>query len=347
MQNHKCAALLVLVALSALGCASAPTAPPDWLPDPKAVGSDEHGGWIEMECTTNFGKAEMHGELLAVDNERVYVLLGDAMRSIPIDSVREARLTWYDSHGGAVAGLAALGALSTVSNGVYLVITAPLWMIGGTIAAHSQFHAPVVKTPKKAWDEVRPFARFPQGLPPSFVASTPTIAATVPEPVLEPEPTPPPPLPPRTEGGTRWGFAVAGGATRYPDSDDSGLGVVIGLNVSNKWATGGLRMAVSGRDDPYNPHVPAADGESTLLDLGLLLGVRAEFGRFELAARAGPAVWGFGVEDFVDFSASFAAQGELFIYPWQNVGIGTIVAYNDNDFLDFYMVTIGIAVGPR
>jgi len=106
-------------------------------------------------------------------------------------------------------------------------------------------------------------------------------------------------------------------------------------------------MAVSGRDDPNDPRVPAATGQATIFDLGLLLGARVGFGRFELAARAGPAVWGFGVEDFVDFRPSFAAQGELFAYPWRNVGIGTVVAYNDNDLLDFYMVTVGIAVGPR
>jgi hypothetical protein len=270
------------------------------------------------------------------------------VRAIPIDSVREARVTWYDSHGGSVAGLAALGALTTISNGAFLVFTAPMWMIGGTVAAHSQYHAPVVKSPQQAWDEIRPFARFPQGLPAGFVPTAPVFAETVSEPVVEPEPPPPPP-PSRahTEGGTQWGFALGMGASRYPGTEDSGLGFVMGLNVGSKWATAGVRMAVSGRDNENSSGVAEAIGETKVLDLGLLLGARVGFGRFELAARAGPAVWGFGVGDFVDFNASFAAQGELFVYPWRSVGIGTVVAYNDNDMLDFYIVTIGIAIGPR
>jgi len=241
-----------------------------------------------------------------------------------------------------------MGALSTLSNGYLLVFTAPLWMIGGTIAAHSQYHAPIVKTPNEEWERVRPYARFPQGLPPGFVPSAPVVAQTVTEPVVEPEPPPPTPMPSRqpSEGGTQWGSAVGVGSTRFLGSNDSGLGYVVGLNVGSKWATAGVRFAATSRDE-HNPDVPAALGASTVLDLGLLLGARVGFGRFELAARAGPAVWGFKLADFLDFDASFAAQGELFVYPWRNVGIGTIVAYNDNDLLDFYIVTIGIAVGPR
>ena len=344
MRNHKYAPVLAVLALSALGCGSAPTSPPDWLPEPDDAGRSEFGGWIEVECRTPRGRTEVHGELLAVSHDRVYVLRHDGMASIPIDSVLKAELTWYDSHGGAVASLAALGTLSTLSNGFFLVFTAPLWMIGGTIATHSQYNAPVVKTQDAAWDEVRMYARFPQGLPPDFVAGTPVVA---------PEPSPPPaaslqPLPSRrhTEGGTEWGFAGGLGSTQFPGNGGSGLGYVLGMNVGSKWATAGVRFA-STTFDEYDTDFPVALDDSRLFDLGLLLGARAGFGPFELAARAGPAVWGFGLDDFLEFDVSFAAQGELFVYPWRNVGFGTIVAYNDNDFLDFYMVTLALAVGPR
>ncbi len=348
MRSRERVAILALLAALALGCASAPTSPPDWLPDPVAVGENPFGAWIEVQCGTKRGEMEIHGELLAVDRTHVYVLRPDDMRAVAIDSVREARVTWYNSHGGAVVGATVIGTFMTISNGAFLVFTAPMWMIGGTLAAHSQYHEPVLESPDRGWDEIRPFARFPQGLPPGFVPGPATVVEVVTEPVIEPEP-PPTPLPSRqhTEGGTQWGFAMGVGATSYPGTDDSGLGFVMGVNIGSKWATAGVRMAVSGRDDENSSPVAGAAGEATVLDLGLLLGVRAGFGRFELAARAGPAVWGFGVEDFVDFNASFAAQGELFVYPWRTVGIGTIVAYNDNDVLDFYQVTIGIAFGPR
>ncbi len=341
--NRSCAVILALVALSAFGCASAPTSPPDWLPDPADVGKSELGGWVEVECSTPRGRTVVDGELLAIDNGRVYVLRGDGIRTVPIDSVRSARLTWYDSHGGSVAGLAALGALSTLGNGALLIFTAPMWMIGGTVAAHSQYHAPLVEE----WERMRLYARFPQGLPPGFVPSAPVVAQPITKPVVEPETPSPAPLPSRqpTEGGTHWGFAAGGGAAQYPGSQDSGLGFVLGLNVGSKWTTAGLRMAVADRDE-----ITTAYGsleKTTMFDLGLLFGARVGFGPFELAARAGPAAWGFSIDDFLDVQASFAAQGELFVYPWHNVGIGTVVAYNNNDALDFYVVTIGIAVGPR
>ncbi len=348
MRSRNGIALLALAAVLALGCASAPTSPPDWLPEADEAGTHEFGGWIEVKCEPKRGGLAIHGELLAIDSARVYVLRGDGMRSVPLDSVREARLTWFHSHGEAVGGIAALATLATISHGYFLVFTAPIWMIFGSVAAHDQYHESVVKTKPQAWAELRPYARFPQGLPPGFVPTAPVTTHIVKEPAVEIAP-PPPPLPSRrlTEGGTHWGFAAGGGATHYIDTNGSGLGLVMGMNAANKWATAGVRMAVCGRDDPNDPRVPAASGQTTFFDLGLLLGARVGFGRFELAARAGPAVWGFGVEDFVDLRASFAAQGELFAYPWRNVGIGTIVAYNDNDLLDFYMVTIGIAIGPR
>lgn len=346
MRSRECIALLLLIGASAFGCASAPTSPPDWLPDANEVGSGVNGGWIEIDRTTRHHKQEIDGELLAIQDDHVYVLNGDAVRSVPIDSVLEARLTWYDSHGSDVVGLTVLGTISTISNGGFLIFTAPMWMIGGSIAASSRYHDPIIMAPAHAWDEIRPYARFPQGLPPDFVPNaSPVIAKTVTEPVVEPEP-PPPPVQPRTSGGTQWGFAIGGGVTRYSDDDNSGLGALIGVNVSNKWATAGVRMSIGGRDNTSSA-IQEIDGESQVMDLGLLLGVRGRFHAFALALRAGPAVWGFSVDQFVDFDLAFAAQGELVVYLWPNVGIGALVAYNDNDLIDFTVVTLGIAIGPR
>lgn len=339
MRSREVLAILALIAATVCGCASAPTSPPDWLPDPDEVRSSPHGGWIEVDFATTRGVEQIDGELLAIQNERVFVLIGDAVRSAPIDSVRNARLTWYDSHGGGVAGLTVLGTVSTISNGFFLVFTAPMWMIGGSVAANSRYHDPILKSPEHSWDEIRPYARFPQGIPPGFMPTAPPVVAkTVVEPGVEPEP-PPPPAQRRTSGGTQFGFAIGGGVAKYSDDYNSGMGALIGINISSKWATAGVRMTVGGGD--------VFNGESQVMDLGLLLGVRARFHALALALRAGPAVWGFNVGDFVDFHGSFAAQGELVVYPWSNVGIGALVAYNDNEFIDYTVVTLGIAIGPR
>ncbi len=345
MRSRECIAILALIAATAMGCASAPTSPPDWLPDANEVLSNPHGGWIELDRATSRGIEKVDGELLAVQKGHVYVLNGDAVRSAPIDSVRGARLTWYDSNGSSVVALAVFGTLSTISNGAFLVFTAPMWMIGGTIAANSRYHDPIIQSPEHSWDEIRWYARFPQGLPPGFVPNAPPlIAKTVTEPGVEPEP-PPAPVPPRTSGGTQFGFAIGGGVAKYTNDYNSGAGALIGINVSNKWATVGVRMAIGGGDVFFE--TPNVIGEGQVMDLGLLIGVRGRFHALAGALRAGPAVWGFHVGDFADFNASFAAQAELVVYPWRHVGIGALVAYNDNEFIDFTIATLGIVIGPR
>jgi hypothetical protein len=58
-----------------------------------------------------------------------------------------------------------LGTLSTISNGGFLIFTAPMWLIGGSLAVGGESRAPERKSPPLTWVELAPFARFPQGIP--------------------------------------------------------------------------------------------------------------------------------------------------------------------------------------
>jgi hypothetical protein len=84
---------------------------------------------------------------------------------IPTAAVKRGKLTAYAAEKGAVTTWAVLGALSTISNGGFLILTAPMWIIGGPLAVGSESRAPERKNPPLTWVELAPFARFPQGMP--------------------------------------------------------------------------------------------------------------------------------------------------------------------------------------
>jgi hypothetical protein len=113
------------------------------------------------------------GELLAVDPDTIFLVNGNVLAAISKNRVREAKafLQEYPLTSGQVATWTLLGALSTLSNGVGLVITAPLWVITGVITGASAAAAANrgdYMYPDDPWDGLRKFARFPQGLPPGI-----------------------------------------------------------------------------------------------------------------------------------------------------------------------------------
>jgi hypothetical protein len=61
--------------------------------------------------------------------------------------------------------------------------------------------------------------------------------------------------------------------------------------------------------------------------------------------RVGPVSRAYSIGDLANTNMALGYQGELFVYPRRGLGIGSIVAYNDNEFHDFYVVTFAIALG--
>lgn len=161
-----CAAAL-LVFLFALGC-EVTKAPRGFLADASDLPADVYGGWIELTCSTA-GKTgvQVSGELIAVGRDSVYVV-NDALHAIAFADVTSGRLAAYASYAGEMGGLVFLGTLSTISNGWFLVLSAPMWIIGGTVAVSVRMLEPVVDYPREGLSSLARFARYPQGLPPGL-----------------------------------------------------------------------------------------------------------------------------------------------------------------------------------
>lgn len=150
-------ASLLLLASSACYETSAPTL---WLPSPSRAATDRYGGWAVVTTTTGHRFA---GELMAVTADTMHVLRDRVWHAIPLDRIASARVEGFETSYGPIVGWTILGAASTLSHGIVLILTAPAWFLSGTIAAASVSYSQQVSWRDR--ERFRAFARFPQGLP--------------------------------------------------------------------------------------------------------------------------------------------------------------------------------------
>ena len=162
MENNKFVSLfaIVLAAVFFGGCA-ATHEPSNWLPDANDVGTDAYGSWIEVKTRTG----PVNGELIATTLDSVFVA-DPLLHGFSTSDVVSARVVLYSANDLWAAPM--FGPILTVSNGWFLAITAPMWIIGGTIAATSRSFDPIVDYPRTPLKEFRRYARFPLGVPPEI-----------------------------------------------------------------------------------------------------------------------------------------------------------------------------------
>ncbi|HEX5133688.1 MAG TPA: hypothetical protein VFX92_14535 [Candidatus Krumholzibacteria bacterium] len=354
MQNRSAhACLLGLIAAALCGCASITYNVPDWLPPSEEAATDPRGGWIELQVThATLGAtlAKLDGELLAVEADTLYVLAGKIVHPVALASVVKARLYYYDSNPGSVSSIAAGGALSTLSNGAFLIFTAPAWLAVGAGESSTRAHEGQVTRETAEWDDFRPYARFPAGLPSSLHAGSHLASESgqVLAGGVDAEP-----VPPAESWATRprptnaiWFYAGIGpglGANR------EGPAWLAGVNMAHKALMGGLRVSTVKREALIGAY-PDAGGTyypnpGRLYDLALLVGLRGNLRAVHVTVSAGPAAYAVSFDDLADLNFSAAAQAEFLVWISDSVGIGSALSYDWNDFEDFYVVSFGLAFG--
>src|SRR5207249_10889001 len=115
----------VMAAVLVTACASN-SAPSGFLPSPEEAQASAYGAWIELQLQDPSRERAAEGELLAVTADTVWVLSRAGAVSLPTRAVAQGKLTAWQSGTGAVAGWTGVGVVSTISNGLFLVFTAPL-----------------------------------------------------------------------------------------------------------------------------------------------------------------------------------------------------------------------------
>jgi hypothetical protein len=161
-----------LAVVGALVLACAPYAPRGWLSTPEVAQAEAYGGWMRAEVRSGAVRSIAEGELIAVSPDSLYVLVGAAgLMALPTKGVVNAVVETYDSRAGLLGVWMLLGTASTVSNGVGLILTAPMWLLFGTIGISKATGAAQVQRSGSSigdWAALQKFARFPQGLPPDL-----------------------------------------------------------------------------------------------------------------------------------------------------------------------------------
>jgi hypothetical protein len=167
-------------------CAST-SAPPKFLPEPEIAGRDVHGGWLELRVAGAAGRElRLDGELLAITADSVWLMTHpdslpahDSGYVVARHAVTSAHLTWWSADPANLGWLSLLGTLSTISNGFVLILTAPTWVLTGTIASANYTFAPRTGLEPASTDslDVRSLARFPAGMPTGFDRSFRRIGA--------------------------------------------------------------------------------------------------------------------------------------------------------------------------
>lgn len=159
IKNNILWAALVLVVLAA-SCAG----PISYLPEHEMIGEERYGAYIQIN--TYSGK-EYAGELIAVGDSGLVVReeienLSHCFLS-PLLDIKSFSLRYANgrNYGWAVP----LYTLGTLSHGVWLIFSAPINLIATSVIAIDASHAYEMDSRVMTFEELKLFARFPQGLP--------------------------------------------------------------------------------------------------------------------------------------------------------------------------------------
>ena len=123
--------MLIFIALThVVGCGATTTAPKGWLPPLSVAQHEAFGGWLSVRYQTGVSGSEVHGELIAIHSNQIFVLTAQELISISTDTISYMKLTAVQLSGGRE--------VDSYRQTIY---------------------------PAKPLDEFRAYARFPQGLP--------------------------------------------------------------------------------------------------------------------------------------------------------------------------------------
>jgi len=109
---------------------------------------------------------KVRGELIAVQDNTLFLLTGKELQEIPLQRIRKARMRIPGSNPGSVFLWTLLGSASTITHGLWLAVSLPAWLIVGTLSTAIAIRESQISGPR--WDLYRKYARFPQGLPEGF-----------------------------------------------------------------------------------------------------------------------------------------------------------------------------------
>lgn len=139
---------------------------PAYLPETEEIGSHEFGSYISIEVPD---EGAIEGELIAINDEAFMVLdkEGDhQLQSIPIADIKSFKLLYAqpENYGWTIP----VSVLVTASHGIFAVFTAPVNIIVTSVVTARGRNAFTYNDGDISTEDLKMFARFPQGIPPGI-----------------------------------------------------------------------------------------------------------------------------------------------------------------------------------
>jgi|GEM_PF-4887989 hypothetical protein len=153
--------------------------PRAYMPQPSMAEKSSTGSWIVIQMQQDLPLSrptEISGELIAIENDTVYLLTSSAFLKIHQGAVTTAVLYPFKPQSATVSFITGLSLLPTMIGAIIrpdpgvalLIIGIPL-LVTGTIMSMNELYGNVMKYPLKySLKDLGRFSRFPQGMPPDL-----------------------------------------------------------------------------------------------------------------------------------------------------------------------------------
>ncbi len=158
---------LIPILLLFISCA------PSYIPKTTELGTNVYGGKTTLKLTG--GDKKVQGELIAINFDDVIILLDKKgkLEKVPYYRVVDFKLTFATSKTQLYWTIPIYTIISMMSHGLYFAYTAPINMILTSIIAIEQASIKAYSKKDLSLEELRMFARFPQGMPAHFEENLP------------------------------------------------------------------------------------------------------------------------------------------------------------------------------
>jgi len=174
--NHIIQLIVCLIFLTECQNSMIPRA---YMPQPSMAGKSIAGSWIVMTMQQDLPlsrQPKISGELIAIENDTVYLLTDSAFVKIHQGAVNTALLYPFKPQGTAFAVITGLSLLPNILGAVIrpdpgaavLIVGIPL-LVTGTIMGMNEYYGYIMRYPQKySLKDLGKYSRFPQGMPPGL-----------------------------------------------------------------------------------------------------------------------------------------------------------------------------------
>ena len=155
--------ILVLLAIIMSSCTT-----PAYLPSSDRIDVNQSGSYIKVSRKSNENieaSAFVKGELIAIDSNNMVVLSAktNSCIAVPMNDVKRFELKY--ARGKHYGWTIPVFSLASIAHGLFGIFTIPVNLIVTTAVTLSGENAFIYKGKNITYDQLKMFARFPQGIP--------------------------------------------------------------------------------------------------------------------------------------------------------------------------------------